>query len=92
MPEIKPCSLYLTSISQITLEEVEVVFGSGAGSVVKQALARRGSLTNYEGHELTGSFGDSPSPTEEYETGTLKSVPKATRRLVHIHDTAPADV
>ena len=57
----------------ITLEEVEIVFGSGAGTIVKQALGRRGSLTNTD-LEL------SESPTEEYHA-TLNEVPKGEFQL-----------
>ena len=66
----------LTLNHQITLEEVEVVFGSGAGAVVKQALGRRASTTH-------DSVDAAESPTEEGNVATLDKVPKATRRLLN---------
>lgn len=59
---------------QITLEEVEVVFGSGAGARVKQAMGmRRASLV---AHEVMGSS-DEDLPDQAV---TLNGLPKLTRR------------
>ena len=77
LPTLKLRTSELTLNHQITLEEVEVVFGSGAGAVVKNALGRRASVTS-------GGVVPAESPTEDEATGTFKGVPKATRRLVKL--------
>ena len=61
------------------------MFGSGAGTVVKQALGRRGSVA-HDSTELA------ESPTEEENVDTLRKVPKPTRRLVHMTSTPSVEV
>lgn len=60
-------------VSQITLEEVEVVFGSGAGTYVRQALGRRSSV-----HERN----DSDSSIEGNAV-TYNAVPKLAKKALH---------
>ena len=65
-------------IEQITLEEVEVVFGSGAGTYVKQALGRRSSITE------TASDSDEGHNPAEGNAVVLNDIPKPTKRLMHM--------
>lgn len=58
----------------ITLEEVEVVFGSGAGGVVKQALGRR-RAASIDGVEAGSGDNDSDD-----QAVTLSHIPKLTQR------------
>lgn len=60
--------------AQITLEEVEIVFGSGAGVYVRQALGRRSSV-----HES----GDSEDGLDGNAV-TLNAVPKVVKRGFHV--------
>ena len=70
----------LTCFMQITLEEVEVVFGSGAGQFVKQALGRRGSIRG-EIHE-SGSESEETTNPAKGNAVVLNDIPKPTKRLV----------
>ncbi len=68
------------TIFQITLEEVEVVFGSGAGVFVRQALGRRASVADPN---------DSDGPIEGNAV-TLNAVPQFTRKGLHLSNTKDA--
>jgi hypothetical protein len=62
------------------LEEVEVVFGSGAGARVKQAMGRRrSSVVQIEGHDID----------EDYlpdSAVTLNHVPKFAKKRIRVDE------
>jgi hypothetical protein len=67
---------------QITLEEVEVVFGSGAGARVKQAMCRRReSIEEMDVITLTGTSEDEVLPDQAV---TLNHVPKFANKRIRV--------
>jgi hypothetical protein len=74
---------------QITLEEVEVVFGSGAGARVKQAMGRRReSIEEMDGITITNR-------SEEImpdEATTLNHIPKFAKKRIRIDEPDLKDV
>ena len=61
---------------QITLEEVEVVFGSGAGARVRSALGQRRAIEGFD----VESDGEPNGTNGADKVVTLEAIPKIARR------------